>query len=216
VAAARAALLDADPAGSTGRAVALVRAPVGGRVLRVHEPSERIVAAGTPLVQLGDAGGLEVVVDVLSTDAVRIQPGAPMRLVEWGGEGAIAARVRLVEPSGFTKVSTLGVEEQRVNVIGDLLDPPAVLGDGYRVEARIVTWAADDVLRVPNSALFRTGGGWSLFVEQEGRARLREVRVGHRGASEAEVLDGLAEGEQVILFPSEQIRDGVRVRPSQR
>jgi HlyD family secretion protein len=214
LAVARAALLAAEPvggAGVAGSAAAEVRAPAAGRILRLHGSSERIVSAGTPLVEVGDAAGLEVVVDVLSTDAVRIAPGAAMRLVEWGGEGALDARVRLVEPSGFTKVSTLGVEEQRVNVIGDLASPPPSLGDGYRVEARIVTWEAPAVLRVPNSALFRTGSEWSVFVEEDGRARLRPVQVGHRGAAEAEITAGLAEGERVILFPSDRIRDGVRV-----
>jgi HlyD family secretion protein len=216
VAAARAALLEVDPARSSGRAVAEVRSPSAGRVLRVHQQSERIVPAGTPLVEVADAAGLEVVVDVLSTDAVRIQPGATMRVVEWGGEDALEGRVRLVEPAGFTKVSTLGVEEQRVNVIADLLQPPAALGDGYRVEARIVTWAGADVVKVPNSALFRTGTEWSVFVAEDGRARLRPVRVGHRGAAEAEVVEGLRAGEAVILFPSDRIRDGARVRDSRR
>jgi HlyD family secretion protein len=216
VTATRASLLDVDPARSTGRAVATVRSPAAGRVLRIHEPNERVVAAGTPLVEVGDAAGLEVVVDVLSTEAVRIPPGAAMRLLEWGGEGILEGRVRLVEPAGFTKVSTLGVEEQRVNVIGDLPHPPSTLGDGYRVEARIVTWEAADVLKVPNSALFRTGTEWGVFAVEDGRARLRQVRIGRRGAAEAEVVEGLAPGEQVVLFASDRIRDGVRVRPVQR
>jgi HlyD family secretion protein len=216
LAAARTALLGVDPARSTGRAVAVVRSPAAGRVLRVHHQDERVVAAGTPLVEVGDAAGLEVVVDVLSTEAVRIPPGATMRLVEWGGEGSLEASVRLVEPAGFTKISTLGVEEQRVNVIGDLPNPPAALGDGYRVEARIVTWEAADVLKVPNSALFRTGAEWGVFVAEDGRAHLRPVRIGRRGAAEAEVVEGLAPGEQVVLFASDRVRDGVRVRPVQR
>jgi HlyD family secretion protein len=216
IAAARTALLDVDPAGGTGRAVAEVRAPAAGSVLRVLETSERVVTPGTPLVEIGDAAGLEIVTDVLSTEAVRIRPGAPMRIVEWGGEGALEASVRLVEPAGFTKISTLGVEEQRVNVIGDLAVPPAALGDGYRVEARIVTWAAADVLKVPNSALFRSGDSWSVFVVEGGRARLREIRIGPRGVAEAEVLGGLEPGEAVILFPSDRVADGARVRASRR
>jgi HlyD family secretion protein len=211
LAAARAALLDADPGASGGRAVQTVRAPAGGRILRIHEPNERVLPAGTPLLEIGDAAGLEVVVDVLSTDAVRIQPGATMRLVEWGGDGDLVGLVRLVEPAGFTKVSTLGVEEQRVNVIGDLAAAPAALGDGYRVEARIVTWEAADVLKVPTSALLRSGEGWSVFVVDGGRARLRPLRIGHRGNAEAEVVEGLEAGERVVLFPSDRVSDGARV-----
>ncbi len=210
--AARAGLLNVDPGRQTGRAAAVVRSPAAGRVLRVHERSERVVTAGTPLVEVGDAMGLEVVVDVLSTDAVQIESGAPMRLVEWGGSGVLDATVRLVEPAGFTRISALGVEEQRVNVIGNLAQPPPSLGDGYRVEAQIITWQADEVLKVPNSALFRAGTEWTVFVVEEGRARLREVRVGRRGAREAEVISGLTERDVVVLFPSDQLRDGMRVR----
>jgi HlyD family secretion protein len=211
VAAARAALLGTSP-GATD--VAVIRAPASGRVLSVPERSERVVAAGTPLIQVGDAHGLEVVVDVLSTEAVRVQPGAAMRIIEWGGDSALAARVRLVEPAGFTKISTLGVEEQRVNVIGDLLQAPPELGDGYRVQARIVTWSSPAVLKVPNSALFRSGGGWSLFVVDGGRARLRNVEIGHRGTHETEIRDGLESRETVILFPSDRIAVGARVTAS--
>jgi HlyD family secretion protein len=158
------------------------------------------------------ADGLEVVVDVLSTDAVRIDPGAPMRIVEWGGDGTLDARVRIVEPSAFTRISTLGVEEQRVNVIGDLLVRPASLGDGYRVQAQIVTWETTDVLRVPNSALFRTGEGWSVFVMENGRARLRPIATGRRGAQQTEVTSGLEAGDQLVLFPSDRVAEGVRLR----
>jgi HlyD family secretion protein len=192
--------------------VVTVRSPAGGNVLRVHEPSERVVQAGAPLLDIGDPGRLEFVVDVLSEDAVKIRGGAPMRLVAWGGPVEIEGRVRLVEPSGFTKISALGVEEQRVHVIGDLVDRPPGLADGYRVEARIVTWQSPDVLKLPNSALFRTADQWSVYVLQNGRARLRSIRVGHRGAAESEVLGGMVTGERVILFPSEEIEDGSRVR----
>jgi HlyD family secretion protein len=212
LAAARAALLDVDPTRATGRAVVEIRAPAAGRVLRVGEPSERIVAAGTPLVEIGDAAGLEAVVDVLSSDAVLIRPGATVALVEWGGDGEIAARVRQVEPSGFTKISTLGVEEQRVNVIVDLDAVPAGLGDGYRVEARIETWSAADVLTVPNGALFRHGTDWGVFVKEDGRARLRELRIGNRGTASAEVLQGLNESETVVLFPSDRVTEGARLK----
>ena len=189
-----------------------VRSPVAGHVLRVHEESERIVAAGTPLLEVGDPGDIEVVVDVLSADAVRIRPGAPVAIEDWGGEQPLEARVRLVEPSGFTKVSALGVEEQRVNVVADFVDGPGALGDGYRVEARVVVWEAPDVVRVPGSALFRRGDAWHVFVVERGTARLRRVEVGHRGSFEAELLAGLEPGERVVLHPSDRVQDGVRVR----
>jgi HlyD family secretion protein len=210
VGAARAALLGGT--GSPG-AVVLVRSPVSGTVLRIHEQSERVVPAGTPLLAIGDALHLEVVVDVLSTDAVGIEPGAVMRLVEWGGPGELEARVHTVAPQGFTKVSTLGVEEQRVEVIGALPGAPPALGDAYRVEVRIVTWSAPDVLKVANSALFRTGELWSVLVVESGRARLRQVVVDHRGETETEIVSGVEPGETLIRFPSDRIRAGTRVRP---
>jgi HlyD family secretion protein len=152
------------------------------------------------------------VVDVLSADAVKIRPGAELWVEDWGGDAPLRATVRRVEPSGFTKISALGVEEQRVNVIGDFVDAPDGLGDGYRVEARIVVWHADDVLRVPSSALFRHGEGWAVFVVDGGRARRRDVALGARGPFEAEAKDGLAEGDPVVLHPSDRLSDGVRVR----
>jgi HlyD family secretion protein len=204
---AQSALLD----GPGGGATVVLRTPVAGQVLRVHEPSERVVAAGTPLIEVGDAARLEVVTDVLSTEAVRIAAGSPARVVDWGGEGVLDGVVRRVEAAGFTKVSALGVEEQRVNVVVDLTGPPPALGDRYRVGVRVVTWASDDVLRVPLGALFRAGGEWAVFVVEDGRARQRPVRIGNRGVAEAEILGGLGAGESVILFPSDQLRDGVRV-----
>jgi HlyD family secretion protein len=189
-----------------------VRSPVAGSVLRVYEESERIVAAGTPLLEVGDPRDVEIVVDVLSADAVKIRPGAPVEIEDWGGEQPLEGRVRLVEPSGFTKVSALGVEEQRVNVVADFVDGAGALGDGYRVEARVVVWEAPDVLRVPGSALFRRGEGWHVFVVEGNAARLRAVEVGHRGSFEAELLAGLEPGERVVLHPSDRVRDGVRVR----
>ncbi len=205
IGAARAALM----AGG-GESVA-VRSPEAGRLLRIHDPSERVVAAGTPLMDIGETRRLEVVAEVLSNDAVRIPPGARMRVAGWGGD-ELGATVRLVEPGAFTKISALGVEEQRVRVVGDLLSPPAALGDGYRIEARIVTWSADDVVKVPASALFRTGDDWSVFVIEGGRAHLREVLLGERTPREAEVVDGLQPGDAVILYPSERVEDGTRVR----
>lgn len=169
---------------------------------------------GTPLVELGDAGALEVRVDVLSADAVRIEPGMPLQVEEWGGPGALRGRVRTVSPTAFTRVSALGVEEQRVNVVADLLSTSARLGEGYRVEARIVTWERPSVLKVPASALFRHGAGWRVFVVEAGRAHPRDVAIGHRGESEAEVLGGLRAGAQVILYPSDRVDDGVRVNGS--
>ncbi|MQA88625.1 MAG: efflux RND transporter periplasmic adaptor subunit [Gemmatimonas sp.] len=211
LAAARAAVVGIDQEGSGGRAV--VTAPAAGRVLRVHERSERVVPAGTPLVDIGDAAGLEVVIDVLSTDAVRIQPGAPIRVEDWGGGTTLLGQVRRVEPSAFTEVSALGVEEQRVNVVGDLVDPPPTLGDRYRVETRIVVWEGVDVVKVPTSALFQVGEAWMVFAVEGGEAVQREVVVGQRGAAEAEVLSGLEPDETVVLFPSDQLEDGAAVQP---
>ncbi len=200
-----------DPCATPGNCID-VRAPVAGHVLRIHEESERIVMAGAPLLDLGDPTAIEIVVDVLSADAVKIQPGADLWIDDWGGDQPLRATVRRVEPSGFTKVSALGVEEQRVNVIGDFVDPPTGLGDGFRLEARIVVWQADDVLRVPSSALFRHGEGWAVFVVDGGVVRLREVEVGARGPFEAELTGGLEAGAVVVLHPSDRLADGVRVR----
>ena len=211
IAANRAALVGSSAQDDTGPAVT-VTAPSTGRVLRVLEESERVVQAGTPLVEIGDAGGIEVVVDVLSEDAVRITPGAPVLLEEWGGDRTLYGEVRLVEPAAFTEVSALGVEEQRVNVIVDVFDAPSTLGAGYRVEAQIVTWTGGGVLTVPTSALFQQDGSWTVFVVREGKAVRRTVGIGHRSAEAAEVLGGLAEGDEVILFPSDQIEEGVQVR----
>jgi HlyD family secretion protein len=208
----RADLARADAPCATPGTCIDVRAPVAGEVLRVLEESERVVLSGAPLLELGDPKAIEIVVDVLSADAVRIRPGAELWVEDWGGERPLRAAVRRVEPSGFTKVSALGVEEQRVNVIADFVDTPDGLGDGYRIEARIVVWQADDVLRVPSSALFRHGEGWAAFVLDGAVARRRELEVGARGPFEAEVKGGLAEGERVVLHPSDRLADGVRVR----
>jgi HlyD family secretion protein len=193
-----------------------IRSPVAGRVLRVLRRSEGPVQAGEKLLEVGDPRALEVEVDVLSSEAVRIEPGARVRFDRWGGEGLLEGRVRTVEPAGFTKVSALGVEEQRVWVIADITSPPeqwARLGDGYRVEAAFVIWEGADVLQAPVSALFRSNDGWAAFVVRDGVARLQPVRVGRRNALTAQVLDGLGAGETVVLHPSNAVRDGVRVRP---
>jgi HlyD family secretion protein len=202
---ARAALL-----AGAGAAIPL-RSPVRGRVLRVPERSERVVLAGTPLLELGDPAKLEIVADLLSSDAVRVKPGDAILIEGWGGGETLRGRLRRVEPSGFTKVSALGVEEQRVNVIGDFVDPPGAIGDRYRVEVRIVVWEGRDVLQVPTSALFRHGDGWSVFVVEQGRARQRDVRVGHRSTFETEIVQGLNEGDAVVRNPSDRIADGLRV-----
>jgi HlyD family secretion protein len=212
---ARAAAHDVEVAqaaalGSGEGAIAL-RAPVCGQVLRIPETSERVVAAGTPLLELGDCGRLEIVADLLSSDAVKVKPGSAMLIEGWGG-GTLRGRLRVVEPSGFTKVSALGVEEQRVNVIGDFVDPTGALGDRYRVEVRIVVWEEPSVLQVPGSALVRVGDGWAVFVVTDDRARLRAVTVGHRTPFAAEVLQGLAPNDVVIRYPSDRVADGVRVR----
>jgi HlyD family secretion protein len=188
-----------------------VQAPASGKVLRVIEESERVVAGGAPLLELSSPAKLEVVIELLSTDAVKISPGALVMIEGWGGPEALEARVRLIEPSAFTKVSALGIEEQRVNVIADLTTPSTALGDGYRVEGRIVVWRADDVLKVPVSSLFRRGEGWSLFTVEQGEARLRDVELGQRTSFEAEIKTGLEAGAEVIVHPSNQITDGTKV-----
>lgn len=198
---------------ATAAAPVEVRAPSAGRVLRIEDPSERVVAAGTPLLSIGDLSRLEVVVELLSSEAVRVKPGMPALLEGWGGDTALRAVVRRVEPYAVTKVSALGIEEKRVDVLLDFVDPPGPLGDGYRVTARIVTWASDQVLRAPVSALFRCGQDWCVFVVDEGRARRRIVGLGHRNAAEAEIVQGLSSGERVIRFPANALEDGARVRP---
>jgi HlyD family secretion protein len=193
---------------------AVVRAPVSGRVLRVLEESERVVAAGTPLVEVSNTSKVELVADVLSTDAVKLRPGTTVLVEGWGGDGPLRARVRLVEPSAFTKVSALGVEEQRVNVVADFVEPFVPLGDGYRVEARFVIWEGE-ALKVPAGALFRQGDEWSVFRVEGGRAVCREVAAGQRNESEVEIKDGLSEGERVVLHPPNDLEDGARVEPQE-
>lgn len=194
-----------------------IHAPVPGKVLRVFQESETVVQAGTRLLELGDPDDpdlLEVEVDVLSSDAVKVRPGAKAWLEQWGGEQRLLGHVRLVEPSAFTKVSALGVEEQRVWVIIDFDQgqKPPTLADGFRVEARIVVWEQPDVLQVPTGALFRSGDDWAVFVAERGGAQLRVIKIGQRNSLQAQVLDGLSADAQVILHPSDKVRDGVRVR----
>ena len=187
--------------------------PVDGRILRITEKSERVVQPGTVLVTVGDPQALEIVVDVLSNDAVRIRPGMRMLLTGWGGAEAVEAVVRLVEPAAFRKVSALGVEEQRVNVIADFKSVPPGIGDAYRVDARIIVAEKPDVLRVPVGALFRRDGKWTVFVVAGGRAVAREVGLGLRGARNAEVLSGLADKDEIVLYPGNELAEGARVQP---
>jgi HlyD family secretion protein len=192
-----------------------IYSPIHGRVLRVLQESAAVVNAGTPLLELGDPLDLEAEVDVLSRDAVKIHPGARVLLEHWGGDKELRGRVRLVEPSGFTKISTLGVEEQRVNVIVDFVDPPearATLGDGFRVEARIVIDEASNVLKVPTSALFRVGTKSAVFRVVDNVVHQQLVTIGRQNGLEAEVVEGLSDGDQVVIHPSDQVEDGVKIR----
>jgi HlyD family secretion protein len=191
-----------------------ITAPVSGRVLRVDHESEGVVEAGDPLIEIGDPKDLEIVVDLLSSDAVKVKADQRVIVEEWGGDGLLTGRVERVEPYGFTKVSALGIEEQRVNVIVDFEEDPEKwqrLGHGYQVETRIVIWESDSVLKLPLSAFFRVGDRWAVFVEEEGSARQRLVRLGRFGGFEAEILEGLADGERVVLHPSDRVIDGARI-----
>jgi HlyD family secretion protein len=193
-----------------------VYSPITGRVLRVLQESAAVVTPGTPLVELGDPLDLEVEIDVLSRDAVQIDLNDLVLLEHWGGDRPLKGRVRVIEPSGFTKISTLGVEEQRVYVIVDLVDPPEErpsLGDGFRVEARVVIDEAKNVLKIPTSALLRVGDRSAVYKVVDGVVQQQIVKVGRQNGLEAEVLEGLAEGDQIVLHPSDQIEVGVKVRP---
>jgi HlyD family secretion protein len=195
-----------------------VRAPVAARVLKLVRESEGAVAAGQALLEIGNPASLEVEVEVLSTHAVKIASGSKVIIDRWGGEQPLEGRVRVVEPSGFTKVSALGVEEQRVRVIVDISSPRelwARLADGFRVEARFVLWEGDKVLQVPTSALFRQGEGWAVFTLAGDRARLAPVQIGQRAGRATEVKSGLNEGDRVLAHPDEKIGDGARVKARQ-
>lgn len=195
----------------SGHDVVELRAPAGGRILRITEASERVVGAGTPILVIGDLAHLEVVIEMLSSEAVKVSAGMPAFLENWGGDKPLRARVRLVEPYAFTKVSALGVEEKRTNVVLDFIDPPGTLGDGYRVIGRIIIWQSGSVLKAPVSALFRCGPGWCVYILDGSRARQRAVRLGHMSSSEAEVLSGLQENERVVRHPPNELHDGARV-----
>lgn len=191
-----------------------VRSPIVGTVLERHRCCEGAVAAGEPILEIGDLDGLEVLVDLLSMDAVRVREGMRVRIDRWGGDRNLEGRVRRVEPAGFTRVSALGVEEQRVRVLVDIVSPRpewSALGEGYRVEARFILWEGGDVLQVPTSALFRSDDGWAVFVVDGGRARLRHVSPGRRSGLQTQIVDGLKSGERVISHPGDRVADGVRV-----
>jgi HlyD family secretion protein len=195
-----------------------IRSPISGEVLRVFEENSRVVAPGTPLLEIGDASDLELEIDVLSVDAVRIRPGQQVLIDHWGGDQVLNGEVRLIEPSAFTKISALGVEEQRVNVIVDLTDTPEQrtgLGDAFRVEAHIVTWSGDAVFKIPSSALFRTGEDWSVFVARNGKAELVRVTPGHRNSLEVEIVDGLNPDDEIILYPGDRIQDDTLIERRQ-
>ena len=192
-----------------------IYAPTKGKILRVLHESEGIIEPGDVLVEIGDTSDLEIVVDFLSIDAVRINPGQRVVIEEWGGAYNLNGVVKKVEPFGYTKVSSLGIEEQRVDVIIDIIDPIErwnSLGHGYQVETRVILWHEDNVLKSPITALFREKGEWSVFVVEDERARLKKIQVGRKNAFEAQILSGLDEGQQVVLHPSNQINDGVLIK----
>lgn len=210
------ALLDRSIRPATVGDEIVLRSPVRGRVLRVLRPSGGVVTPGTPLLEIGDTAALEIAVDLLTADASSVSPGATVHLEGTGVAAPLTGHVRLVEPSAFTRVSTLGVEEQRVNALVDLNDPPErwrTLGDGWRVEAQIVVWEGESVTMVPLGALFRKAGDWCLFAVEGGRARRRTVTLGHHGRDRVELLSGVTAGASVIVHPSDQLHDGDLVAP---
>lgn len=216
---ARAALLSPDPA-SAGKPVE-VKAPVSGVVLKVMQESATVATPGMPILEIGDPADIEIEAEILSRDAVAIEPGDPVEIDQWGGDRPLKARVRRIEPAAFTKISALGVEEQRVYVLADLIDPPATaraLGDRFRVEARVAVWHSDDVLAVPAGALFREGNEWKTFIYQNDTAVLATVEAGHTDGRRTEVLSGLKAGDRVLLHPPDTVKDGTSVveRDNQR
>ena len=210
---ARAALRGSGTGAAPGSgSLVRLRSPMSGRVLRMFQEHDRVVPAGTPLLAIGDVSSLEVVIEVLSRDAVSMHAGQPVLLRLPGGDSA-RVEVSRVEPAAFTKVSALGIEEQRVNVVARFPEPPRGLGDGYEVQASVVLWEGHDVLGVPAASLVPDGDGWGVYVVSRGRARLRPVTVGHRGTHEVEVLGGIAEGDTLVLHPDPRLADGARVSP---
>jgi HlyD family secretion protein len=213
---AEAALKQAQHPESENSTPLKIFAPVDGFVLNVYEESARVVTPGTPIMEVGDPQDLEAEIELLSSDAVGVVPGADASIEHWGGDSPLRGRVNVVEPGAYTKISALGVEEQRVKVRVDFLDAPPPdhpLGDRYRVEARIVTWRADNVVQVPTGALFRRGNDWMAFVVKRAKAQLRKVEVAHNNGIVAEVRFGLNEGDTVIIHPPDPVHDGVSVVP---
>lgn len=205
-----------DAAGKYGKEeIRTVASPVSGRIFKIYRESEGTVNTGEPLMDVGNVENLEVRVEVLSSDAVKIRKGMLVIFKRWGGDVPLQGRVRIVEPAGFTKISSLGVEEQRTLVIADITSPPEqwrVLGDGYRLDAYFVIWEGENILQFPASALFRFGKGWAVFVEDQGRARQRAVEIGQRNTLTVEIVSGLKEGERVIVHPDDTVKDGRRIR----
>ena len=214
---ARAALGQFTNAPAEGTQTAFeIKAPVAGKVLKIHQQSEGLVMAGTPLMEIGDPGALEVVLDLLTEEAAQIKPGTPVQLSNWGGPAVLQGQVRLVEPAAFTKISALGVEEQRVNAVVDLVSPAAqwqTLGDGFKLDVRVLVQTEAQAFKVPVSALFPQGSRSALFVVEGGKAHLREVDVVARNGVEAWIKPGLAPGTQVIVYPETELKDGDRVKP---
>lgn len=216
VAAAEAQVVTADHQARAARSAAstapgtrvLVTAPASGIVLRVHEKQARTLAAGSPILEIGDPSRMDVVIDVLSVDAVRIRAGMEVLITGWGGPDTLRAEVRRVEPAARRKVSTLGVEEQRVDIIATIRNPPTHLGDGFKVDAGIVLWRADSALTVPLTALVRYRGQWTVFVVDGSRAERRTIEIGHRSATHAEVRNGLRSDDVVVIHPPEDLQDG--------
>lgn len=202
------ALVDRQVAGQPVK----VLSPVDGRVLRIHEQSERVVSAGSPLVDIGDPSAIEIVIDLLSSDAIRVKPGNRVVIMDWGGERELQGVVKTVDPAAFTKTSALGIEEKRVNIVALLSRNEPLLGDNFRVQASIVLREASAVLQVPVSSLFRGKEGWHLFVLEDGRAVDRAVRIGMRGTLQAQVLAGVREGQKVVVHPANELRDGMSVK----
>jgi HlyD family secretion protein len=213
---ARAALMQVQSPASSDAEPFEILSPVDGFVLNIFEESARVMPAGTPIMEVGDTNDLEAEIELLSSDAVAVQPGAEVSIEQWGGGKPLRGRVSMVEPGGYTKISSLGVEEQRVKVRVDFIDPlPAgtFLGDRYRVEARIVTWHAENVLQVPTGALFRRGGDWMTFLYEGGKARLTKVEIEHNSGVAAEIRSGLSEGQRVIVHPPDAVADDAKVSP---
>ena len=212
------AVLERPDVSSAGNLVE-VKSPVSGRVLKVMQESETVVSPGMQILEIGDPTDIEIEAEILSRDAVAIHPGDSVEIEQWGGENPLKGRVRRIEPAAFTKISALGVEEQRVYVLSDLIDPPEAakaLGDRYRVEVRVAVWHSDDVLAVPAGALFREGNTWKTFVYQDGSARLTTIEAGHSDGRLTEVLSGLKPGDKVLLHPPDTVKDGTRRERARR